>query len=117
MFGSLWLAGGLVTSMSSPVQVTKRTPDYSRQIRELEHHVQRLQLLNQALWELLQERLDLTDEQLQQKAYDVDVRDGVEDGRMTQSAPLKCPECGRVSASKHWKCLYCGLEFQKPTMH
>ena len=26
------------------------------------------------------------------------------------------PRCGRVSSSKHWKCLYCGQEFQKPVM-
>ena len=25
---------------------------------------------------------------------------------------LRCPKCGRVSNSRHRRCLYCGLEFQ-----
>ena len=89
--------------------------DRRQQIRELEHQVARLQLMNQALWELLRERAKLTDADLERKAQEVDLRDGVQDGKITNTA-LKCPTCGRVSSSKHWKCLYCGLEFQKPVM-
>ncbi|MCL4692765.1 MAG: hypothetical protein KJ060_09680 [Candidatus Hydrogenedentes bacterium] len=90
--------------------------DDSRQrVRELEHQVARLQLMNQALWELVRERAKLTDADLEQKAQEIDLRDGVADGKITNTA-LKCPSCGRVSSSKHWKCLYCGLEFQKPVM-
>ena len=87
----------------------------SIKVRELEHGIQRLQLLNQALWELIRERTNLTDEEFEQKAREVDLRDGVSDGRMTETA-LTCPACGRVSSSKHWKCLYCGQEYQKPVM-
>jgi ribosomal protein S27AE len=89
--------------------------DRRQQIRELEHQVARLQLMNQALWELIRERTQLTDADLERKAQEVDLRDGVADGKITNTA-LKCPTCGRVSSSKHWKCLYCGLEFQKPVM-
>jgi len=84
-------------------------------LRELEHDIQRLQLLNQALWELIRERTNLTDADFEQKAHEIDMRDGVADGRMTETA-LTCPSCGRVSSSKHWKCLYCGQEYQKPVM-
>jgi len=83
--------------------------------RELEHHIERISLLNQALWELLSEKLNLEDGQLEAKIHEVDLRDGVEDGRMTETA-LKCPKCGRVSNSKHWKCMYCGAKFKKPIM-
>jgi lipopolysaccharide biosynthesis regulator YciM len=86
-----------------------------RRIKELEHQVERLALLNQALWELTRARLKLTDEDLMNVAHDVDMRDGIEDERITNT-PLRCPRCGRISSSKHWKCLYCGLEFEKPVM-
>lgn len=89
--------------------------DNRQRVRELEHQVARLQLMNQALWELIRERAKLTDADLEQKAQEIDLRDGVADGKITNTA-LKCPSCGRVSSSKHWKCLYCGLEFQKPVM-
>ena len=111
------MAGFWVTGMSDG-QVPRgqaRVPDYGQSIRELQHEVQRLQLLNQALWELIRERAGLTDADLEQKANEVDMRDGVQNGRMTETA-LRCHNCGRVSSSKHWKCLYCGQEYQKPVM-
>lgn len=89
--------------------------DFSLEIRELRGEIQRLMLLNQAMWELVRSRLQLTDKDLDTKAHEVDMRDGVEDGSITHTA-LKCPTCGRVSSSKHWRCLYCGQEFEKPVM-
>jgi hypothetical protein len=92
------------------------THDDSRErLRELEHEIQRVKLLNQALWEVLREKTGLTDAELEKKIHEVDLRDGMQDGRMTET-PLKCPTCGRVSSSKHWKCLYCGQLFEKPLM-
>jgi hypothetical protein len=82
-------------------------------IRELQHQVQRLSLLNQALWELLQERTGLTDRDLEAKAEEVDLRDGKPDGKISEVA-VRCPTCQRVCNSKHEKCLYCGTLFQKP---
>lgn len=86
----------------------------SRQ-KNLEQEVRRLTLMNQALWEVLRQRLGLTDEDLLQKVKEVDLRDGIEDGRMTEVG-LECPTCGRVSSSKHWRCLYCGQQFERPIM-
>ena len=82
-------------------------------VAELEHQVARLMLLNQALWEVLRPRLKMTDADFEQVVREVDLRDGVEDGKITHNA-VKCPQCSRVSNSKHYKCLYCGLEFEKP---
>ncbi len=82
-------------------------------VKELNHQIARLSLLNQALWELLHEKLHLSQEELEAKAREIDLRDGIEDGRVTDVA-LKCPACGRVSNSRHHKCLYCGQLFEKP---
>ncbi len=110
--GMFWNAD---MSQSANFTGNPASDDRRQQIRELEHQVARLQLMNQALWELVRERAKLTDADLQQKAQEIDLRDGVQDGEITNTA-LKCPSCGRVSSSKHWKCLYCGLEFEKPIM-
>lgn len=117
MFGNLWYGSDERVSWSQDdavLQATSQSQTTSlARIRELDLEIQRLKLLNQALWELLRDRLNLKDADLEKVVHDVDMRDGVEDGRMTNTA-LKCPTCGRVSSSKHWKCLYCGQQFEKP---
>ncbi len=96
-------------------QAPKHDPGVRRKIRDLEHQVARLSLLNQALWELLRDRVGLTDQDLERVVHEVDMRDGVEDGRVTDTA-VRCPTCGRISNSKHYRCLYCGQEFEKPVI-
>ena len=82
-------------------------------IKELRHQVERLTLLNQAMWELIREKARLTDADLEQMAHEIDLRDGQADGKMGASA-VACPTCHRVSNAKHYKCLYCGELFEKP---
>lgn len=112
----MWM-GGLSSLRQVEVPKTARKEDLGlrQKVRDLEHHVARLSLLNQALWELIRERLQLTDADLERVAHDIDLRDGVEDGKIT-GTPVRCPSCGRVSNSKHYKCLYCGQLFEKPLM-
>jgi hypothetical protein len=81
-------------------------------LKEFEGRLNRLEILCAALWELAAERLNLSEGDLRARMKDIDLRDGVEDGKITD-VPLKCPACGRVSSSRHWKCLYCGLEFER----
>lgn len=82
------------------------------EMRELQHQVARLALLNQALWEILCERLGLTEEELVRRAHEIDLRDGVPDGKISHRA-VTCPQCGRTVNSKHHRCLYCGQLFEK----
>ena len=91
------------------------TPKMISIIRDLQFDVARLTLLNQALWELIRGRLDLTDQDLEAMAQEVDLRDGVKDGQITNT-PMACPNCGRVSGSKQYRCMYCGMQFEKPVM-
>jgi hypothetical protein len=84
-------------------------------IKTLEEQLDRLRLVNQALWELMRDQHGLDKFQLEQKLEEIDGRDGRVDGRLTEIG-LKCPQCGRVSNSRHGKCLYCGLEFERDTV-
>ncbi len=91
-----------------------KTVDHSLRTRvmELELKVGRLELSNRVVWEMLRDGLKLTEQQMDERMKTIDLRDGVEDGKVSQ-VPMRCPSCKRVSSSKHWKCLYCGLEFEK----
>lgn len=80
-------------------------------VGDLKHQVGRLMLLNQALWELLQERTGLTEADLLARAEQIDLRDGKLDGKLSEH-PVRCPQCSRVNSSRHQRCLYCGQHFQ-----
>lgn len=114
-----FLASGFGPSIRETANSQPSTPRQdvgtSMRIRELTEEIQRMRLLNQALWELLRERAGLTDEDFEAKIKEIDLRDGVEDGRMTDTA-VQCPRCHRVSNSKHGRCLYCGTKFKQPVM-
>lgn len=65
------------------------------------------------MWELIRERTTLTDNDIEDRMQQIDLRDGKADGKMQMPA-LKCTDCGRVISRRHARCLYCGAEFQKP---
>ncbi len=117
--GDLFLSGVLAVGQArdqlAQNQLTKQTNQSVAFLRtdltDIRDQVERLALLNQAMWELVSERLKLTDADLEKKAQEVDLRDGVQDGKMS-THPLRCPSCGRISNSRHRKCLYCGLLFE-----
>jgi len=120
MSGMLWMGGmsrvGAGRAGGSPVRsanIESLALESRESIRELRHQVERLSLLNQALWELVREKAGLTDADLERMAREIDMRDGTEDGKMGGGA-VACPTCHRVSNAKHYKCLYCGELFEKP---
>ena len=80
--------------------------------RALENKFDRLQLAFNALWELIRDATRLTAADLEAKMREIDLRDGKADGKITD-LPVRCPACKRVSSTKHWKCLYCGQEFER----
>lgn len=93
----------------------ERTADDARsQARTLGtdvHHVrddlQRMMLVVHAMWDLLREKAGLTDEDLLQKINELDLRDGVQDGKHAQPA-RPCAACGRPMSNRFARCLYCG---------
>ena len=84
-----------------------------RQIAELEGEVASLALACQAMWELLRERNNMSDEALFQRMQEVDLRDGTRDGRIGTNSS-ECPACSRVNNARHERCLYCGKVLPPP---
>lgn len=114
MAGGMYTGGGGGTGGSGRAARTEnQTLALREETRELRHQVERLSLLNQALWELIRDKAGITDADLERMANEIDLRDGTADGKMGGGA-VTCPTCHRVSNAKHYKCMYCGELFEKP---
>lgn len=68
-------------------------------IRLLENHLHKAMLINETLWEIMKQKLNLTDDMLRTELSKVDLRDG---------QTKKCPQCHHLNASRHPGCIYCG---------
>jgi hypothetical protein len=73
----------------------------------LERYVKKMALVNQALFEILQKKVGITDEELRRKVDEVDMRDGTSDGRY-EASPLTCPKCSAKMTAGALFCPNCG---------
>src|SRR4051794_5155422 len=78
---------------------SRKVTDPHARVRELEDSVARLALINAAMWSLLKDRTGLTDAALTARIRDIDLRDGVEDGKITPDVQ-NCQKCGRTMAPR-----------------
>ena len=85
----------------------QKATDFQTRVRQLEDQVNRLTLVNHAVWSLLSEKLGLTEQQLLDRANEIDLRDGKLDGKVTRT-PTACTKCHRTLHPRHNRCLYCG---------
>lgn len=76
---------------------------------ELERRVDALTLTCQALWELSQAKLGITEAELTAKIREVDLRDGKTDGRISTRAGM-CPKCKQRTSTARRRCVYCGTQ-------
>lgn len=85
----------------------------ARTVEDLRRQMERLSLACQAMWELLRECSDLTEEDIEKKVLEIDGRDGCVDGKIGVQA-LDCPSCGRKTSSKRGSCVICGAPIKRP---
>ena len=76
---------------------------------EVEERIDKLTLICMAMWELLRDNTKFTETDLMAKVQEIDLRDGVPDGKITATVS-KCPQCNRTMNPRHQTCLYCGHE-------
>ncbi len=84
-----------------------RTGEVSARVSTVDDKLERLMLVNAALWELIRDSTSLSDDDLKRKIQEIDLRDGKLDGKMS-SSPSSCKDCGRTIGRRHHKCIYCG---------
>ncbi len=80
------------------------------EIKYLNQKVERLMMITEALWIILKETNNFTDEILKKKINEVDMKDGKLDGKVTPEPPGECSNCGKVLQKNKKYCIYCGDE-------
>jgi hypothetical protein len=80
-----------------------------RDIVQVQDKLDRLTLACAALWELVKERTNLTENDLAARIAILDAKDGIADGKMTRTVQ-PCANCKRPISPQHRKCMYCGTE-------
>ena len=104
------------TAIELASQMARRdTRNLEEEIRLLEKQVGRLALAAVAMGEILRDHLGISDEVIEAKMNEIDLRDGKLDGTFRLSAKT-CTECGRVSGPMSATCLYCGTPLPKESV-
>ncbi len=80
----------------------------SDQVAELKADVERLLLVTEALWKIVQEKHGLDEKELLRQMTMLDMADGKLDARKTKSPPKLCPKCNRALGKRKPKCMFCG---------
>jgi len=79
-----------------------------REIEELRKDVDRLLMINEAMWRIMRDRLQCTDTELVRLIHDIDLEDGHLNGRKGPSPQRHCPNCQRALGKHRPTCLFCG---------
>lgn len=79
------------------------------EIKLLKLEIERLLMITEAMWTMLQEEFGYDDNKLIEYIARIDLRDGKLDGRVsTKKGPKECRHCGRPVSKKRPICFYCG---------
>lgn len=94
-------------AQSKATDANAKAHEARQDVHELEARLQRLSLLCQAMWELLSERGQISNNDLIRRVLEVDGRDGSTDGKIG-SRIVDCPRCKNKVNSRHPRCVVCG---------
>ncbi len=94
-------------AMSKSAEASRKATSTERRIRMMEEYLDRSFLIHEALWELLRDKAGLKLDDLENKLYEIDMRDGELDGK-NQRKSVECKNCKRTVSARHAACIYCG---------
>lgn len=75
----------------------------------ISNRIDQLTLLNHAISEIICEKLGVSNQEIIDKMMEIDLRDGVQDGKYT-APPKDCPDCQAKISREFNRCLFCGYE-------
>ena len=110
MFISTYSGAGSQEAIRAASEASGKAGRASNEIMHLRREINRILMINEALWEIVRDREGLMDEDLVRKIDEIDLRDGVLNGRRAKQAPLDCPSCGRTLPKRQPVCIYCGTD-------
>ena len=86
----------------------RKVDSVKMELRTLRENLAKALMINEALWEIIKAKHDLTEEDLNGKLYEIDMRDGQLDGKNQRCVPVECPQCRRKISPRRAACIYCG---------
>ena len=114
MIGTFALAGAAAHQTVAGVMASRdaataksRTMALKQYVRILEANLAKTMMICETLWDFISEQHNLTEEDLHKKLYEVDMRDGILNGKNQRKA-VKCESCGHMVSPRHPACIYCG---------
>ncbi len=97
MYGTFAMVGAAYSAQAASgagaARAESKAAAVERKIKVLEASVAKTLMINEVLWEFIRDNHSLTEKDLHKKIYEVDMRDGVIDGK-NQRKPTECPDCG-----------------------
>ena len=112
MFIDLYQQGQIGAAQEAAAEAQNRAQTAQELFLQMEKRVNRLSLMCQAMWEMLRERAEFSEDQFAAKVLEVDLRDGRQDGKIATQI-TECPSCKRKTNSKRASCVICGAELPK----
>ena len=106
MFGGVY-SGESTVSAGEAASAASAARSAKREVVHIEDRLERLSLVCMAMWSLLQDKTNLTEQDLLERVRVIDLMDGVEDRKATRTLS-KCAACDRTMSPRHHRCLYCG---------
>lgn len=114
IFWEMWQQSRIGDAEASATEAANAIGAARRESRQIEARVMarldNIVLAQSAMWALLKDRMKLTDQDLMDKMEEIDMADGVRDGKIGRTMQV-CPSCKRRSAEHHDNCMYCGATF------
>src|SRR3954451_25360968 len=86
-----------------------------QKVRRLEERTERLTLAAMAMAEILREQGGISEEVIEAKIREIDLRDGQPDGKLSPRGK-RCGQCGRVTSPTRATCLYCGTPLPEESL-
>jgi hypothetical protein len=99
MFWELYQQSKTADAKDSAEKAHLKVEGYETEIEKVRDQMNRLAFACQSLWELVREKTDLTEKDLQKKILEVDLRDGRINCKMG-AKNFSCPACSRNTNSK-----------------
>jgi hypothetical protein len=99
-------------SYEAASEAREKAQDATTQVAFMKQDIERLLMITEALWMLLQRAHGYSEEDLKNLINEIDLRDGYLDGRVTKKETVECPSCHRVVTVRQMKCIYCGQVLQ-----
>ena len=87
---------------------SRAATDARTEIEALRVDVEKIFMITEALWNILKEKHEYSDDDLVRMVQDIDLRDGQLDGKVAKKPNPACPQCGRTLMGRHPICIYCG---------